>query len=218
MLIYRNSERQSALWHDTALMRLGIPEEAQMSDQGSNDGGATGPSGSAGLGLIPQEAQSEFGAAKETLQDNIDTVRQHASEDVESLKAEAKSQIGAATDKAKGFAGDQKEMAATQLSGIAAAITKVAEELQRTDQSAVAGYARDLAGGVGKFADTVQNKNVDDLMGMAEDFGRKQPVAFLGAAALAGFVASRFALASAHRRDTANATMTPAATGGDNVQ
>lgn len=189
-----------------------------MSDQGSNDGGATGPSGSADLGLNPQEAQSEFVAAKETLQDSIDTVRQHASEDVESLKAEAKSQIGAATDKAKGFAGDQKDMAATQLSGIAAAITKVAEELQQTDQSAVAGYARDLAGGVGKFADTVQNKNVDDLMGMAEDFGRKQPVAFLGAAALAGFVASRFALASAHRRDTASATTTPAATGDDNVQ
>lgn len=194
-----------------------------MSDQGSNDSGATSPGGDTGLGLIPnelqQKAQTEFGAAKETLQDNLDAVRQHAGEDVQSLKEEAKSQIGAATDKAKGFAGEQKDMAATQLTGIAAAITKVADELSQTDQGIVAGYARDLANGVGKFADTVQNKDVDDLMGIAQDFGRKQPVAFLGAAALAGFVASRFALASAHRRDAANTpATTPASNGGDNVQ
>ena len=192
-----------------------------MSDQDSNDSYAANSGGSTGSGLTSdqrqQKAQTEFGAAKETLKDNLDSVRQHAGEDLESLKAEAKSQIGAATDTAKGFVGEQKDMAASQLSGIAAAITKVADELQ-TDQSAVAGYARDLASSVGKFVDTVQNKNVDDLVGMAEDFGRKQPVAFFGAAALAGFVASRFALASAHRRDTANATVTPAAPGGDNVQ
>ena len=192
-----------------------------MSDQDSNDSYAANSGGSPGLGLTSdqrqQKAQTEFGAAKETLKDDLDSVRQHAGEDLERLKAEAKSQIGAANDTAKGFVGEQKDMAASQLSGIAAAITKVADELQ-TDQSAVAGYARDLASSVGKFADTVQNKNVDDLVGMAEDFGRKQPVAFLGAAALAGFVASRFALASAHRRDTANATVTPAAPGGDNVQ
>ena len=35
------------------------------------------------------------------------------------------------------------------------------------------------------------------MMGMAQSFGRQQPLAFLGAAALAGFMASRFAQASA---------------------
>jgi hypothetical protein len=34
---------------------------------------------------------------------------------------------------------------------------------------------------------------------MAQDFGRKQPAAFIGAAALLGFVASRFVMASANR-------------------
>jgi F0F1-type ATP synthase membrane subunit b/b' len=161
-------------------------------------------------GIIPaelqQKAQTEFGEVSDAVRENLDTVRQHAAEDIGNLKQEAKSQIGSATDKAKGFAGEQKDMAATQLSGIAAAINKVAEELSRTDQGAVAGYARDLAGGVTKFADTVHDKDVDDLMGMAQDFGRRQPVAFLGAAALAGFVASRFALASAHRRDNGDSS------------
>jgi hypothetical protein len=37
---------------------------------------------------------------------------------------------------------------------------------------------------------------------MAERFGRRQPVAFLGIAALAGFAAGRFAMASARRMDS----------------
>jgi hypothetical protein len=53
---------------------------------------------------------------------------------------------------------------------------------------------------------TIEDRDVDDLLGMTQDFGRRQPVAFLGAAALAGFVASRFALASAHRRENKPAT------------
>ena len=108
-----------------------------------------------------------------------------------------------ATDKAKTFASEQKDLAAGQISGVASAINKVADELDGGDQQMVARYARDLASGLSKFGGTVQNKNVDDLMGMAQNFGRSQPLAFLGAAALAGFVASRFALASAHRRDKA---------------
>ena len=48
----------------------------------------------------------------------------------------------------------------------------------------------------------MRNRDVDDLIAMAEDFGRRQPVAFMGAAALAGFLASRFLLASAKRRNT----------------
>ena len=142
-----------------------------MSAQVSDDNGVDG-SGNATSGLIPnelqQKAQTELGAATDAIKDNLDIVRQHASDDVQSLKEEAKGQLGAAADKAKGFAGEQKDMAATQLSGIAAAITKVADELSQTDQGAVAGYARDLAGGVSKFADTVQNKNVDELMGIVE--------------------------------------------------
>jgi hypothetical protein len=130
-------------------------------------------------------------------------VAQKAADEVASLKHQAGEQIHDATDKAKTFASEQKDLAAGQISGVASAINKVADELDGGDQQMVARYARDLASGLSKFGGTVQNKNVDDLMGMAQNFGRSQPLAFLGAAALAGFVASRFALASAHRRDKA---------------
>lgn len=165
-------------------------------------------------GILPpkveERAKAEFGAATETAKRDLDAITERAAEDVRDLKHQAQDQIGAATDKAKTFAGEQKELAAGQLDGIAAAITKVADELDTGDQQTVARYARDLAGGLTQMSQTIAGRDVDDLMGMAQDFGRKQPVAFLGAAALAGFMASRFALASAHRRDSK-----PSGQGGD---
>jgi hypothetical protein len=152
---------------------------------------------------IQDRAKHDLGSATETARRDLDAVAQKAADEVASLKHQASEQIHDATDKAKTFASEQKDLAAGQISGVASAINKVADELDGGDQQMVARYARDLASGLSKFGGTVQNKNVDDLMGMAQNFGRSQPLAFLGAAALAGFVASRFALASAHRRDKA---------------
>ena len=152
---------------------------------------------------IQDRAKHDLGSATETARRDLDAVAQKAADEVASLKHQAGEQIHDATDKAKTFASEQKDLAAGQISGVASAINKVADELDGGDQQMVARYARDLASGLSKFGGTVQNKNVDDLMGMAQNFGRSQPLAFLGAAALAGFVASRFALASAHRRDKA---------------
>ena len=72
--------------------------------------------------------------------------------------------------------------------------------MQGGDQQTIARYARDLAQGLSRVGTELKRRDTDDLLGAAESFGRNQPVAFLGAAALTGFVASRFALASAQRR------------------
>ena len=157
-------------------------------------------------GLTPSQLQArateDLGKATEQAKHDLDAVKERAAEGVRDLGHQASEKVSEVTDKAKSFAGEQKDVAASQINGVAAAITKVADELDGTDQQTIARYARDLASGIAKMGKTVEDRDVDDLMGMAQDFGRKQPVAFLGAAALAGFVASRFALASAHRRDT----------------
>lgn len=179
---------------------------------------------------VRETLNQDLGSVTQTAKHDLDAITQKAAEDAKLLKDQASEQISAATDKAKSFAGDQKDLAAEQLGGIAAAIGRVADELSSSDQSTIGRYAKDLANGLNKASDTVKNKDVDDLMGIAQDFGRSQPLAFLGAAALAGFVASRFALASAHRRETRTDTTTGnntgngtpvqgsygAATGGDN--
>jgi hypothetical protein len=68
------------------------------------------------------------------------------------------------------------------------------------DQAAAGRYAREAARAIDRLAKNVRNSEVDELLAMAQDFGRSQPLAFLGMAAAAGFMASRFALASGHRR------------------
>ena len=50
-----------------------------------------------------------------------------------------------------------------------------------------------------KLSTSIRDNSIDELMSQAQDFGRRQPAVFLGAAALLGFAASRFLLASANR-------------------
>jgi hypothetical protein len=156
-------------------------------------------------GVIPPELQTraneDLSAVTQKAKENLDAVQQRAADDMRELRHKAGEKVGEATEKAKSFAADQKDLAAGQINGVAAAITKVADELDGSDQATVARYARDLAAGLSGMGKTIEDRDVDDLMGLAQDFGRKQPAAFLGAAALAGFVASRFALASTHRRE-----------------
>lgn len=149
-----------------------------------------------------QQIQDDMEALKHTAAHDVESVRQRAVDDVQNLKHQAQDQLDAAGEKAKSFAGEQKDMAADQLDGIASAISKVAGELDQNDQATISRYAKDLAGGIERISGTVRDHDTGELMGMAQDFGRSQPVAFLGAAALAGFVASRFALASTHRKDS----------------
>jgi hypothetical protein len=175
-----------------------------MSNENSNGPNASFSSPGTSPSDTGQRANEEFGGVANTAQRDLDAIRQKASEDVEKLKHQAKDQLDTASEKAKSFAAEQKDLAAGQLSGIASAITKVADELDTGDQAVIARYARDLANGIDRMSGTVRSRDVDDLLGAARDFGRNQPVAFLGMAALAGFVASRFALASAHRREMAN--------------
>lgn len=151
---------------------------------------------------LKAQATEDLGAVTDQARHDLDAVAQRARDDARELGHKASEKVSEASDKAKSFAGEQKDLAAGQINGVAAAITKVADELDGSDQQTVARYARDLASGLSSLGKTVEDRDVDDLMSLAQDFGRKQPVAFLGAAALAGFVASRFAIASAHRRDS----------------
>ena len=156
--------------------------------------------------------QEDRASAVETAKQDLQGLTDKAAADVSELKGQAEQQVSAVADKAKSFAGEQKDLLATQVNGVANAIAKVADELDQSEQQTFARYARDLAGGLSRFGRNVEGKDVDEVMGMAQSFGRRQPLAFLGAAALAGFMASRFAQASAHRsQGSSNSTRSPAA-------
>jgi len=151
---------------------------------------------------LRDKASHDLNEVTSRAKEDLDSITQKAAADARDLGHQAQEKLGEATDKAKTFAASQKDLAASQINGVAGAVLKVAEELEGSDQQSVARYARDLANGLSNVGKQIETRDVDDLMSAAQDFGRNQPVAFLGVAALAGFVASRFALASTHRRET----------------
>lgn len=156
--------------------------------------------------ILPADAErrlkQDAGDAMEAARSELANVKAEVETQAGAIAEEAKAQLGQITDRAKGLAADQKDAAAHQLEGIATAVDKVAHELE-AENAAAAGYARTIADAANRFSGTVKDKNVDELLGMAEDFARRQPAAFVGMAALAGFAASRFLRASASHRPAA---------------
>jgi len=144
---------------------------------------------------VRRDAAELADTARQDLSDVAETVKQEAA----AVGEEAKAQLAEVAQKAKGMAEEQKEVIVGQLDGVASSLDRVAGELEEQGES-TAHYVRMVADGANKLTATVRDNNVDDIMAMAEDFGRRQPVAFMGAAALLGFVASRFMVASASRR------------------
>jgi hypothetical protein len=87
---------------------------------------------------------------------------------------------------------------ANQFVAVADAIDKVAGDLEES-KAPGANYVRIIADNAQQLSANVRDKDVSELLNMAQDFGRRQPVVFMGVAALLGFAASRFLMASAQR-------------------
>ena len=134
-----------------------------------------------------------------TARRDIKEVGEEVQHQAEAIGHEAQVQVDAAIKGAKGFAGDQKNLLAGQIDGVASGLEKAASDLEGQGEAA-APYLRMAADRAHQLTGALRDNDVDDLVAKAQDFGRKQPAAFLGAAALLGFAASRFVTASASRR------------------
>lgn len=165
-------------------------------------------------GVLPAKAEDtlrqDAAQVVETAKNEFEKVKQEAAAQTGDLIDSAKAQIADVTEKAKGLAAEQKDLLAGQIGGVADAMERVATELEGQNASS-AQYARMIADGATRITETVRDNDVDAIMSMAQDFGRKQPAAFLGAAALLGFAASRFLMASAKREEQRRAPATTSA-------
>lgn len=135
----------------------------------------------------------------ETARSDLADLGEEVSQQAAALGEEAQAQVGELAEQAKGIMSEQKDLLAEQLGGVSDALQKVAGELEDNGQVS-AQYVRMVADGAERLTTSLRDNNVDDIFDLVQDFGRKQPVAFLGAAALLGFAASRFVAASASRR------------------
>ncbi|MCV9943913.1 MULTISPECIES: nutrient deprivation-induced protein [Rhizobium] len=149
---------------------------------------------------LEAKVSADVSAAKETIRDGADT----------------------AVEKAKEVISERTSFAARQVGGVAMALEKAGAEMESSGQAEVGRYAKQIGRSVQTVARRMEGKDIGEIATMTEDFGRKQPLAFLGIAALAGLAASRFLTASAKRQTTAASREPsigrsgPATTGGEN--
>ncbi|MDO1580625.1 nutrient deprivation-induced protein [Rhizobium oryzicola] len=185
-----------------------------MSDKdfGRTDRGAPG-STYAPNGERRAQPDPAAGEREKTAQPSVD-IRQKAKEDVTAIRNLAEEQVSRATDAARETADRQKGWAAEQVGSIGGAIERVGRELEEGDQREMGRLARQMGESVNRFADDIKGRDLSQIASMAEDFGRRQPLAFVGLAALAGLAASRFVTASASRSAAPSSRETRAARAG----
>lgn len=123
-------------------------------------------------------------------------IRQEAVDAVEDVKAEGAGVAEAAKNQALGFAEEQKQRGAEHAEGIARAVHGAADQLQESSPQ-IAHYVQEAASAMDGLARSLRDSSPGQLMGQMDDLARRQPVAFFGAAVLAGFALARFARSSA---------------------
>lgn len=89
-----------------------------------------------------------------------------------------------------------KEGVASEISGIADALRKAAGDMRSgSPQERTIGQ---LAGTLADASDAIRDRDLGEISSELSRFARRNPLAFLGGAALAGFAATRFAKASSN--------------------
>jgi hypothetical protein len=101
-----------------------------------------------------------------------------------------------ATQTAKSAAIVAKDKTGTAMQSLAKLITDTAGTVDAKLGPQYGDYARQAAEAVTGAADTLDSKDVDQLMTEARDFVRKSPAVAIGAAAVVGFVLMRLAKGS----------------------
>lgn len=113
-----------------------------------------------------------------------------------------KTQAASLTDSAKDVAADagerlrasvreQKAAGADYVGNVANIVRRTAYEFD-TDIPQAGHYIRKAAAQLENVSQAMRNRDMSEIVGNVQDFARKQPTAFFGAAVLIGFAAVRF--------------------------
>ena len=129
------------------------------------------------IATTADKAQSLTGQAKQAVRENT---------------AKAKEQ---ATDKFRVYADDGKARGAGALEHLSKLLTDAAGQVDDKLGGQYGQYARSAADQIQGLADTVRNKDVDELMNDARGFVKASPAVAIGVAAALGFAVARLAQA-----------------------
>lgn len=147
-----------------------------MSDDPTNPTSRPDTGGLQGLSRTADEARD---AAREKGAEVSDQIRQGA---------------GEARDEVTRRAEDVKDQSGEELARTASALETAAAELEGSP--AQQRLFREAASGLTDISQAIRGKSIEQIVGSLSEAGRRNPVAFLGSAALTGFALARFARAS----------------------
>jgi hypothetical protein len=149
----------------------------------------------------PRSAASDL---KQTAVEATATISEEIREGVRHGTARAREEAAARTE-------DAKQGLAREVSTTAEALDAASRELQ--ENSLQRSLLSEASKGLASMSQALQGRSVDELVADVAEFGRRNPAAFLGGAALAGFAVARLATASApaarlrqHDADAASGT------------
>jgi gas vesicle protein len=127
------------------------------------------------------------GQASELTQSATEAVKTQAGQ----LKDQAKDVASNATDRLRETVTEQKAAGADYVGNVASIIRRTAREFD-ADLPQAGQYIRKAAAQLENVSGAMRNNDMSQIVGNVQDFARKQPTAFFGAAMLLGFAAVRF--------------------------
>jgi hypothetical protein len=145
---------------------------------------------------LREDAQAAAAKLQGQASEVADNVRGTVASATEEATTQGEEVLGVARERVEGFAEDGKEAAAEQASGFATAIRHAAEDLEASSPE-IAHHVRTAADSVEGISAALRDRSAGQLIQDVTDFARRQPAAFFGVAALAGFALARFAKSSA---------------------
>lgn len=142
------------------------------------------------------DAKSAGAEAKAGARDVAGEARRAVSDVASSATEAAQGLASKAGEQLHDVAEERKAAGAERAQRIAHAVERAAGELDE-ELPAVGDYVRRAAKELEHVAETVRDREPAELLDVAQDLARRQPVLFAGATALLGFAAVRFLTASA---------------------
>ncbi|WP_195818642.1 hypothetical protein [Roseobacter sp. MH60115] len=147
--------------------------------------------------MATRSPSSQTTSATQTQPDQTDTVqkaKKQAKALAETVSEEAGTYAKDAQQTAISHAEAAKDNVAAEGNNIASALRTAAQEMRSgSPQERTLGQ---IADGIADMSDAIRDKDLGQIVSDLNDISRRNPAVFLGAAALVGFAAVRFAKAS----------------------
>jgi hypothetical protein len=138
--------------------------------------------------------------AEESTGSTTDQVKDQVREKAQVAQDKAQGALGQARGRFSGQVDERSTQAGERISGTAADVRSIAEELRRQGKDAPATLAEQVAGQADRVGDYLKGASGDRILRDVEDFARRQPLLVAAGGLVLGFAASRFLKASSSRR------------------